>query len=142
MKTKATVTVIAFVLSGLLIGCTATQQGTLAGGGLGAGAGAIIGHQSGHGGEGALIGAGIGALSGALIGHGIDKSRQPPPTYQSGGSQYHGGESQYYGGGEYYEGERNAEGRRWVPEHHEYRSYTAPDGSTYQKEILVPGHYE
>jgi len=136
MKTNMAMALISLCVGVLVVGCTATQQGTVAGGALGAGTGAIIGHQSGHAGEGALIGAGVGALSGALIGHGMDRSRQQQPTYRS------GGDDQYYGGGEYYEGDYNAEGRRWVPEHHEYRTYTAPDGSTYQKEILVPGHYE
>jgi hypothetical protein len=134
MNAKAVMTLIALFLSGLMAGCTATQQGAVAGGAIGAGTGAIIGHQSGHGGEGALIGAGIGALSGALIGRGMDKSREQPPAYRSGGG--------YYSGREYDGDEYSAEGRRWVPEHYEYLTCTAPDGSTYQKEILVPGHYE
>ena len=54
---------------------------------LGAGAGAIIGHQSGDAGEGALIGAGLGALTGAIIGESNHNSRYtrrevvyaPPP---------------------------------------------------------------
>lgn len=135
MKGKVTLTLLALFLAALMVGCTSTQTGALAGGGIGAGTGAIIGHQSGHGGEGALIGGAVGAISGGIIGHEIDKSRQPPPpTYQSGG--------EYYGGGDYYEGEYNAEGRRWVPEHEEIRVYTAPDGSRYEKKILVPAHYE
>lgn len=135
MKGKITMMLLALFLTALMVGCTATQQGALAGGGIGAGTGAIIGHQSGHGGEGALIGGAVGAVSGGIIGHEIDKSRQPPPpTYQSGGGDYEGGD--------YYEGEYNAEGRRWVPEHEEVRVYTAPDGSRYEKKILVPGHYE
>jgi len=126
---------IALLLGGLVAGCTATQQGAVAGGAIGAGTGAIIGHQSGHGGEGALIGAGIGALSGALIGHGMDESREQPPVYRSGGGRY-------YSARECDPGERIAEGRHWVPEHYEYHTCTAPDGSIYEKEILVPGHYE
>ena len=39
---------------------------------MGAGAGAIIGHQSGHAKEGALIGAAAGAAGGALIGNQMD----------------------------------------------------------------------
>lgn len=52
----------------LLAGCTTTQKGAVVGGAAGAGLGAIIGHQSGHGGEGAVIGGAVGAISGALIG--------------------------------------------------------------------------
>jgi uncharacterized protein YcfJ len=45
------------------------EKGTLAGGVLGAGSGAIIGAAVGHPGAGAAIGGGIGAASGALIGN-------------------------------------------------------------------------
>jgi len=61
--------------------------GTLAGGALGAGAGAIIGHQTGHTGAGTAIGAGAGALGGNLIGRGIDEAARanqennPPAGY-------------------------------------------------------------
>jgi hypothetical protein len=51
-----------------------TEEGAVAGGLLGAGAGALIGHATGHTGAGAAIGAGVGALSGAAIGHGVDES--------------------------------------------------------------------
>jgi len=57
-------------------GCDRTVGGALTGGVIGAGAGAIIGNQSGHAGEGALIGAGIGALSGGIIGHAIDDAER------------------------------------------------------------------
>ncbi len=63
-----------------------TATGALAGGALGAITGAIIGHQSGRGGEGAAIGGAIGALTGGLIGHSIDQEqrarlrRQAPDT--------------------------------------------------------------
>jgi len=61
--------VMVYVLSLLIIsGCTSTQKGAGLGGLMGAGAGAIIGHQSGHAKEGALIGAAAGAAGGALIG--------------------------------------------------------------------------
>ncbi len=139
----ATAVFLGFVLAG----CTTTEQGAIAGGAIGAGTGAIIGHQTGHGGEGALIGGAIGAVSGGLIGHEIDKSRQepalpssssPPPPQAVSPS----GGAQYSGTADYYEGERNAQGKRWVPEHYEYRTYAGPDGSTYQKQVLVPGHYE
>lgn len=62
----------------LLMGCqtTPTQQGAVAGGLLGAGAGAIIGNQvDGKSGEGALIGAAAGALTGALVGDHVDERR-------------------------------------------------------------------
>lgn len=51
-----------------------TTTGALAGGALGAGTGAIIGHQSGHGGEGALIGGAAGALVGAGVGNTLDST--------------------------------------------------------------------
>jgi len=57
----------------ILIGCTTTQKGATMGGLLGAGMGAIIGHQSGHIGEGALIGGGVGAITGALIGSQLEE---------------------------------------------------------------------
>lgn len=59
-----------------LFGCASPyhqDQGTLFGGLLGAGTGAIIGGATGHPGAGAAIGAGVGALSGAAIGHGQDE---------------------------------------------------------------------
>jgi uncharacterized protein YcfJ len=60
----------------VLSGCR-NDAGTFAavGTGLGAATGAIIGHQSGHAGEGALIGAGAGALGGYIIGNESDKHR-------------------------------------------------------------------
>ena len=53
-----------------------TVQGGLLGSALGAGAGAIIGNQTGHAGSGAAIGAGLGALGGGLMGHGIEEATQ------------------------------------------------------------------
>lgn len=58
-------------LAGML-GCSTTQKGAAIGTAAGAGLGAIIGHQSGHGGEGALIGGLGGAAAGALIGEKMD----------------------------------------------------------------------
>lgn len=49
-----------------------TEAGALVGTGVGAAAGAIIGHQSGHRDKGALIGAASGALAGGLIGNAQD----------------------------------------------------------------------
>ena len=137
MKTKVALTFTALLLIIGLVGCTTTQQGAVAGGALGAGTGAIIGHQSGHGGEGALIGAGVGAIAGGLIGHGIDRNTPPPSHHEH---EYDSGT--HYTGGDYYEGAYDAEGRKWVPEHEETRVHTTPDGSRYEKIIVVPGHYE
>lgn len=84
-------------------GCTEAKShevaGTLAGGALGAGAGAIIGNQTGHTGTGTAIGAGAGALAGNLIGRGIDEAarsneRNSPPagyTYPPSGASYPSG---------------------------------------------------
>jgi YMGG-like Gly-zipper len=69
-----------------------TQRGAVVGGLLGAGAGAIIGNQSGHAGEGALIGAGAGALGGAAIGNARDTERR---NYNGNGNQ--GGYYDKYG---------------------------------------------
>jgi hypothetical protein len=63
----------------LACGCESlshTENGALAGGAIGAGTGALIGHAAGNTGAGALIGAGVGALSGGLIGHAVDKSEE------------------------------------------------------------------
>lgn len=70
--------IVAVCAAGLASGCntTPTQEGAITGGVLGAGAGAIIGHQSGKAGEGALIGAGAGALGGALIGDQVDEKKK------------------------------------------------------------------
>ncbi|MBI5117806.1 glycine zipper 2TM domain-containing protein [Candidatus Poribacteria bacterium] len=147
MNKKLALAATALLLGVALMGCTTTEKGAIAGGAIGAGTGAIIGHQTGRGGEGALIGGAVGAVSGGLIGHEIDKSReqqQPPASYSATPPPAPPASStgQYSGGGDYYEGERDTQGRKWVPEHYEYRTYTATDGSTYQKQVLVPGHYE
>ncbi len=52
-----------------------TQRGAATGGLLGAGAGAIIGHQSGRTAEGALIGGAAGATAGGLYGHSRDQQQ-------------------------------------------------------------------
>lgn len=65
--------VVASCASGPL---TAREKGALAGGALGAGTGAIIGHQSGHKGKGAAIGGVAGALGGAIIGDQIEAQKQ------------------------------------------------------------------
>ena len=48
---------------------TTREKGTLGGGVLGAGAGAIIGAAVGHPGAGAAIGGGLGAVTGAVVGN-------------------------------------------------------------------------
>ena len=59
-----------------LVGCANDAgNGALIGGGVGALAGGIIGHQSGHAAGGALIGGGVGALAGGLIGHASDENK-------------------------------------------------------------------
>ncbi len=59
----------------LLAGCaTKAENGALIGGGVGAGAGAIVGHQLGSTAGGAAIGGAVGAASGAVIGHQMDKN--------------------------------------------------------------------
>ncbi len=52
-----------------------TQRGAVTGALLGAGAGALIGKQSGHTGEGALIGAAAGGTAGAMYGNAADQRR-------------------------------------------------------------------
>ncbi|MCC6695365.1 MAG: glycine zipper 2TM domain-containing protein [Candidatus Hydrogenedentes bacterium] len=76
---KWTAILVAAMLCASMLGCntTPTQEGAIGGAAVGAGAGAIIGHQSGKAGEGALIGAGVGALGGALIGDQVDEKKNP-----------------------------------------------------------------
>ena len=62
------------ILSVFTFGCeTNAQNDALLGGAIGAGAGAIIGHQSGHAAGGALIGGAVGGGTGYLIGNSKDK---------------------------------------------------------------------
>jgi hypothetical protein len=65
----------------MVIGCVSpyspyyhTDEGAVAGGLVGAGTGAIVGHALGNTGAGALVGAGVGVLGGAAIGSNIDES--------------------------------------------------------------------
>jgi uncharacterized protein YcfJ len=114
--------VVALALAGVT-GCNTTpvQDGAVAGGAIGAGAGAIIGNQSGKAGEGALIGAGIGALTGALIGDRVDERRdrnagqqqvqQAPPPAQSTATQ---------------------------SGHWETRTVRTQSGETYEERVWVP----
>ncbi len=89
MKRKLSLVVcgtLAVVLSVSCMGPSA-KRGTVIGGAVGAGTGAIIGNQSGNAGEGALIGAAAGALGGGLLGSARDDERAmqkndpgPPPS--------------------------------------------------------------
>lgn len=80
------------ILAGLLLiglaACseplTTREKGTLLGGGLGAGAGALVGSQLGSPGAGAAIGGALGAGAGALTGHQMQQQER---------TQY---EQQYY----------------------------------------------
>jgi len=78
---------VALALSGALSvsGCYTPQQqtGTLAGGAIGAGSGALIGSALTHGSAGGAIAGGLlGAGTGALIGN---AATAPPPGYGGGG---------------------------------------------------------
>jgi uncharacterized protein YcfJ len=53
-----------------------TDKGVLAGGGLGAGAGALIGSATHHTGAGAVLGGVVGAIAGGLTGSAIDNSER------------------------------------------------------------------
>jgi len=75
------------------VGCESeAQNDALLGGALGAGAGAIIGHQSGHATQGALIGGAAGGAGGYILGNEADKKQQqgtitaPAPSQQEMGA--------------------------------------------------------
>lgn len=79
MKTT-TLALTSAVMALALSNCAApagpnTQRGVATGALLGAGAGAIIGHQSGRTGQGALIGAAAGGTAGGLYGNARDQER-------------------------------------------------------------------
>ena len=71
----------------LTLGCVGCQspyhsdQDALAGGVLGAGAGALVGHAMGNTAAGAVVGAGVGALSGAAIGASADETEARNRAY-------------------------------------------------------------
>jgi uncharacterized protein YcfJ len=71
---------LTFVIATVIVfavGCESeAQNDALIGGALGTGAGAIIGHQSGHAGTGALIGGAVGGGTGYVIGNEQDKKQQ------------------------------------------------------------------
>jgi len=115
MKKIAMLSVLAATT--LAAGCntTPTQDGAVVGGLLGAGAGAIIGNQSGHAGEGALIGAGAGALTGAIVGDQVDERRQRryPQNVQTAPVRTQNG-------------------------HYDVRIVRTPSGETYEERVWVP----
>ncbi len=144
-----TVVVIASAALGvaLLTGCTATQEGAVAGTAIGAGTGAIIGNQTGHSGGGALIGGAIGAVSGAVIGHEIEKNKasQTPEsyTYESAPAAVAPPSTPPPATAVVPSApEPVPQGKVWVPEHEEIHVYIAPDGSRREEKVVVPGHYE
>jgi hypothetical protein len=70
---------LALMPSLLVCGCESMsngEKGALAGGGIGAGTGAIIGSATHNTGAGAVIGGAVGALAGGLTGHAIDESER------------------------------------------------------------------
>ena len=78
------VLVLAILVASCSTPLTTREKSALAGGAIGAGAGAVIGSTTGHPGTGALIGAGVGVVSGALIGDAMQANEQrqtaPPPA--------------------------------------------------------------
>ena len=65
-----------------VLGLSTTATNALGGGMLGAGAGAIIGHQTHHTAAGAAIGGGFGLVSGGLIGHQIQQGEERSAAQQ------------------------------------------------------------
>ena len=65
-----------------VLGLSTTATNALGGGMLGAGAGAIIGHQTHHTAGGAAIGGGFGLVSGGLIGHQIQQGEERSAAQQ------------------------------------------------------------
>ena len=85
MKTKIFL-FLCLVCTVTCLGCESmganTKKGAGIGGLLGAVAGGVIGHQSGHGVEGALIGGTVGAIGGGTIGSGIDDGQEAKEPVQ------------------------------------------------------------
>jgi len=82
MKRLISIVSLAVLLGGCAAPLTAREKGVLAGGALGAGAGAIIGNQVGHQGKGALIGGALGALGGGLVGDQMEGQDQRQRTHE------------------------------------------------------------
>ena len=79
---SVSVVALALVAAGCETMQSNTAKGAAVGGALGAGSGAIIGHQTGRAGEGTAIGAGLGALGGALVGHAMDQQEKKAAQQQ------------------------------------------------------------
>lgn len=107
----------------ILAGCNTTpvQDGAILGGALGAGTGAIVGHQSGRQGEGALIGAGLGAITGAIVGDQVDQNRRGhyPQARQA-------------------HPKPSAGAPRTEKGHYDIRIVRTPSGETYEERVWVP----
>lgn len=63
-------------------GLNTTATNALGGGAIGAGAGAIIGHQTHHTAGGAAIGGGLGLVAGGLVGHQIQQGEERSAAQQ------------------------------------------------------------
>ena len=115
MKNIAFLSLVAVALAAAGCNTTPTQDGAVVGGALGAGAGAIIGNQSGHTGEGALIGAAAGALTGAIVGDQVDerRNRRYPQNVQTAPVRTQNG-------------------------HYDIRIVRTPSGETYEERVWVP----
>ncbi len=77
------VLVFALAIAGCQTNKTRVAEGAGVGGLIGATAGGIIGHQSGHGVEGAVIGGVLGAAGGAAVGSQIEKPQAAASTQLS-----------------------------------------------------------
>lgn len=119
------ISLLAIGVLALGVGCntTPTQDGALLGGALGAGLGAIVGNQSGHGGEGALVGAGAGALIGAIAGDQVEQAQRREHAYHH---QYRPAPAPA------------PSGDRVVRGHYETRIVESPTGEVYEERVWVP----
>jgi uncharacterized protein YcfJ len=78
--------VVCAALVGSLTGCAqlnTTQKNALGGGVLGAGAGALIGHQTHHAAGGAAIGGALGALAGTAFGYQMQQTEERQSAQQA-----------------------------------------------------------
>jgi uncharacterized protein YcfJ len=85
MQTRKLVVCSALVVT-LLDGCAqlnTTQKNALGGGILGAGAGALIGHQTHHTAGGAAIGGALGALAGGALGYQMQQGEERSAAQQA-----------------------------------------------------------
>jgi len=77
-----TVTTVRPVHAEGLFGLSTTATNALGGGAIGAGAGALIGHQKHHTAGGAAIGGGLGLVAGGLVGHQIEQGENRSAAQQ------------------------------------------------------------